>query len=1011
MSDERENYYILLEVEPTVLDWPALEQAIRSKRSRWSDAKAKNPSPRQRRKAEQNLALLPDIERVLKDETLRKAEARQAVERLKKLRQQQLEGLRGDLALLLTGKKYLLQSELEKLIRKYEKENLTEAQIRAEITAEVREVGDDGSSPKVKPLDSTVHKNIEEELASLKCADLYAFLGMSRQAGRKGLLEKADAISAEVSLSAKKTPEISSKQALVGHCKVVFASDEARQSYDLAMAEAGLQRVTEQIDLLGADTIDPQTFQRLVQVGMESGATAPQAEKHIKQTAKKRGKAVEVPSQYAATLRQCGHCGVLNQVQDDNCRKCGEKLIVTCPMSSCGAKTPSTHPRCTACGFPLGDLPEIGRELTRARNRLAVGEAEEACRLLAAFQRDRLPGHPNYPPLQTLLKEAAEAERQLGEAAAQLRQLLRERRMEEAERMLGKLPATARQLPQVEKTKAEVEKAFRQAEQSYQAALAAERQGKFDEAFGHCSAALASVQDHSQVRRLMAKYPPEPPGKLAAKGGRTIRLTWTPSRSPGALEYKVVRREGGPPRTAADGQLVGTTSADRMDDQTAEPGASYHYAVFTVRGGCDSPPAYTGPHMGVADVGELAAKAGDGVVSLSWEAPPRTVEVQVWRAEGRAPQERSGPRLGNVRSGGVTDNAVVNGKTYGYLVSAVYRREDGVLAAAPGLTVLTTPECPPRPVRTLAAQRKGNQVSLSWEPPRRGTVEIYRLAQDPGLPCGEQQDVNQLAARGVKVPALTDHSAKDELRGERQVFYLPVTVAGSVGVVGQGCCVTVIDEVEDLRVTVREPYALLKWRWPPQTKFCRVALRTDQYATGPDDAAAVKDKVFLSVYESKGGCYMPLPTQAHALYITVHAGISVGEEEVFAAGASAGARATLNVRGKVRGTCEVIYEIKCSRSWFSSSGRGELLLSAGDRQVTLPALCLVAKVRTVPLHAQDGKVLRSYEKGLTIRPGEVLRQDFEPAAASPHSLVKLFPADPADAEWLKLVPKKARMEI
>jgi hypothetical protein len=304
-----------------------------------------------------------------------------------------------------------------------------------------------------------------------------------------------------------------------------------------------------------------------------------------------------------------------------------------------------------------------------------------------------------------------------------------------------------------------------------------------------------------------------------------------------------------------------------------------------------------------------------------------------------------------------------------------------------------------------------------------GTVEIYRTLREPKLLVGKEIDINTSAELGEKVPIISSQTAKDDLRGTRLVYYLPVTVQGSIGVIGESCYVTAVDDVSRLRGSISGTNLLLKWVWPANTKRCRVLMRTDRFARGAEDPQAQKEEVLLSVYESKGGYYTSIPHGATEVFVSVHSGVAVGEKLIYAAGSSASARQRIGVASQQQDGAPRVttlrYRIVAPAAWLKwlavvglkKDRPHRVILSDAAHNITLPALLVVSKHRLVPRNAADGDVLATFAAGTEVKPGETITLEFSAGALAPNTLARLFPADAADADWLKLEPLTPRMDI
>ncbi len=1008
MDAERENFYILLDLDPSVDDLGKIEDAIRSKRNQWAKDKSTSPSQKRKRQAEQNLPLLPEIERVMRDPELRRKESEKAVESRKATRQEGLEKLRDDIRFLIGGAARLLKKDFDKLVKQYASLGFTEDDIRREIPVEIR-AEEVAPEAKAKALDPTTLKDIEENLDALHCDSLYQFLGLGRGAGCRDLLDKADEEYKQIILDSNKA-RIAPKQDLVAHCKRIFRSEETRLAYDQSLQEKGLRKIDDKFAVLGRNTLDSTTVQLLVQIGTKSGVTEARCLEYIRDIAKKRGMIPDPSATSGEERPQCGYCKTLNQPKDEKCHECGQPLQVICPMPKCRTKTPSIHPRCTGCGFPIRDFPEIQRRLARAGAYLDSGDLGAADKEAQVIRRECLPQHPQYPLLEELVASISKQQRSRTEVMGRLRKLVDDSLMEEASRLLVALKGAGPISGDLSALQDKIGKALTQAEQDYKAAIDADTRGRRDDAFSHCCRALAVVHDYRPARQLMAKFPPEAPSNLEASAERIISLSWKPSPSQGALEYRIVRKEGARPSSPADGQSLAVATANRFDDTTAEPGATYYYAVVTVRAGVESTCCLTGPLMSVADVADLSSKAGDKCVEISWQLPKRAGAVEVWRQNGIAPTKRGqGDRIDQARRTGITDHNVTNGVSYGYLVVAVFRAADGSPRASRGVSFIVRPESPALPLMDLTARRNASQVLLHWQPPSHGTVEVYRFAGEPTLKIGQQCDMDAVSSLGKKLSVKDRQSAEDELHGETIVYYLPVTVTGSIGVIGRGLYVTTVDDIADLKITFKDTMMLAKWKWPRDCRKCRVVTRSDQFATGPEDAQASGEDCLLSVYETKGGFYASVPLRVRELFITVYAAVSVADQVIYASG-SESARRRVALQGGGHKRCELRYHISLHTALLTRQKAVHVTIASGSEPIVLPELCVVAKSRTVPTSTKDGRAIASFPGGQTLKPGQKVTFTCLPGPLPKDTLARLFTVN-READWLILVPEKPRMEI
>ena len=255
---ERPNFYTILELDPSISDWPTIDKAIQTKRRTWSLQKNQG-SPTARRKAEQYIRFIPDMETVFKDSTLRKEEAKAALAEQKKERKAQLSKLdelikmlhntsvtEGDIKLLVnkTGKVFTVK-EVEARLKRH---GIQHHQERAE------------TAPKARPkLEASTAKRIRDALTVLKLNSLYEFVnldhkpGLTSRSSAKALYDRADTIYKEISRTGKTDSESTTRQLLAGEGQAVFKSEQEKERYDNTLAGEVLLSLNDLLDIAGRD--------------------------------------------------------------------------------------------------------------------------------------------------------------------------------------------------------------------------------------------------------------------------------------------------------------------------------------------------------------------------------------------------------------------------------------------------------------------------------------------------------------------------------------------------------------------------------------------------------------------------------------------------------------------------------------------------------------------------------------------------------------------------------------
>lgn len=223
--------------------------------------------------------------------------------------------------------------------------------------------------------------------------------------------------------------------------------------------------------------------------------------------------------------------------------------------------------------------------------------------------------------------------------------------------------------------------------------------------------------------------PPAAPAEFRATAevGR-IRLGWSPV--PGAEGYHIRRGEF-PLEALAP---LATVAQPALDDDTAEPGTPYHYAVSAFNAGGDGPLS-DGVHA-TAKTAPPAAPAGlkgtgaGGRARLEWPETERATGYILRRASDPA-----GPfeAVAHLHETSFRDDHAAPGATWHYSVTAV--NEGG--ESPPSAAVAVVPVAPPPPPAGLRAAASGGQVALTWEPAPAAERYVVRRAPEDDGPWSE----------------------------------------------------------------------------------------------------------------------------------------------------------------------------------------------------------------------------------------------------------------------------------
>jgi len=249
MSAQRRNFYELLELDPSIEDWPAIEEHIRKKRNEWSSkAGRKNKAGR---RANDNLKELEkrreEIEEVFRNDDARRKEAKDFEDRQEARRAESRRELDGIIASLAQAGGVYAETQFEQVVKKFE--GVFHAE---EIRRGFEEAGLELEAGPPIWTDASTAKKIRRHLDYLGLKDLYAFLGADRQCSAENLLRKAEEIYQRNRDNDKTDSKASEENQLAGDCRNVFKNEEEKSKYDTWIEVEPLCDLDSTIELLGS---------------------------------------------------------------------------------------------------------------------------------------------------------------------------------------------------------------------------------------------------------------------------------------------------------------------------------------------------------------------------------------------------------------------------------------------------------------------------------------------------------------------------------------------------------------------------------------------------------------------------------------------------------------------------------------------------------------------------------------------------------------------------------------
>jgi class 3 adenylate cyclase len=348
------DYFERYDLALTVSDPKEIETAIATVHAYWNKSK-------QNIRFNRLLSVLlareeqQDARRNLLDSEARKAVRELVGAERKKIREKRFAALDRSIEVI-ASKGYIGPGELNDLVARFQRDSLTEDEIKSRVRVPIRESS--VRPPISEGLPRLTREQIRSSLAVLQKRDLYDFLGIDRGCSKERLAESLR--KRELEWRQKKSDfNLTAANLLLGLIKThMIDSDPAK--YDAALAYEALEVLRPEVRLAAGDKlITKAEFKQLLRVALSHGLARGTAAEYILTLAREYSAAVEWFID--EDVVHCANClaQVLLKTKAESCTTCGAGLWANCPK--CSARVPVDDPACSKCGFKMGMFVESTR--------------------------------------------------------------------------------------------------------------------------------------------------------------------------------------------------------------------------------------------------------------------------------------------------------------------------------------------------------------------------------------------------------------------------------------------------------------------------------------------------------------------------------------------------------------------------------------------------------------------------------------------------------------------------
>lgn len=952
MSENRDNYYILLELpfNPPEQNMEVIQKAIEKKRQQWSKDQL---VAFKKAKASAYLELLPDITAVMTDPDKRTQEAKAA----KQISEGKIKELDMKLKLYSSKGDQLSANDLKRLTKIYTPYGFTEDFIRKRFAGIVG-IPDDRNTEKL--LKEVISKqqadNIRSYLRQLGTpyATVYEFLGLSASSSRAAVVEKAQQLKKKILESGTKNGMTAAQQSLAGLIIEIFKDDAGKRRYDNFASITRYGKVNDAVDELARsnkNTIDSKMKEALIETCQSeyNGVSLSDASLYIDNYC--------TFMQYRLTGNtvRCAHCNVEYPAGTETCPKCGRHIVIICPK--CGRQNDNITKVCQ-CGFNLEQIEPVTVALAKAREAFASKKYEQIEPLLVTPRTY----WPDNPDLKKLEGDISLLKKQFSDLVTKISEQMRETNYYTAKKLIdeGRSSGFTVGNPQTgmfvidEALEGKVKQKIEEVEKQ----LDLVRTMAPDQAFETLIALSSQVGDCPALQQQLSKYPPEPVLSIQSsiKDGN-VSITWKPSQSRGNLEYVLIRRENVYPNGTntrdPSGREIYRGQDTTFTDSGLKDSVVYCYCVVTVRAGVESGPARLEPPVVLVDnVSDVKARGGDGIISLAWKRPASVSQIRLWTycGDSQPSSESDYAPFPSKRLDGETVTGLRNGERCWIRIEAVHTISGKSYASQP-LVLSAVPEKPASPMTNFQVHYADERFRASWDESEWDAI-LFHAAEKPDYAVGAVYDLDDIQSRFKKIEiSLRSRTEADfTISFTGNCYIIPGLIRASNVVLGTAVCVSNVPPMKnpttDINAGATELY--VNFDWPKKVDHALLLYRPDRYPDSPEDSAARRVEVNRRQYDMDAGIIIRNPEKG-TFYAAVYSWVESEGGRVYSDG--------LQFMMENEPQRTVYYSVRCVTSGFFSKKKKLTVTLKSDGEFHFPPFVIVGRTGLVPGSRDKGSDL------------------------------------------------------
>jgi hypothetical protein len=340
MSDHRENYFILLDIDPYA-PWSddEFKKILQKNQTKWSNER----NPKKRKIYTGYLEQIAQIQEIMGNPNLRTQEAENA--RIEQAAQEDetKDKILNSIYLLNAGKRYITEKEIKNFLKKFGNYNyVDEAYIKnllVEKNISIQNQNDQEEEQEILELSPKIIERIDQNLMIVSKDNLYDFLGAKTTENCDQL--KTIAKNKYNQLQGQGTTDnvFTASKELASEAQQILGNENERLKYDNYLQEKPYKFLEEDINVIAQsdqeNILYPAQYTELLNKAKLNKLDIIAAKKYLKKYARKNSLTIIEPSEEEVKTKpssepkkSCADCGTLNSLTEEFCINCGASFKV-----------------------------------------------------------------------------------------------------------------------------------------------------------------------------------------------------------------------------------------------------------------------------------------------------------------------------------------------------------------------------------------------------------------------------------------------------------------------------------------------------------------------------------------------------------------------------------------------------------------------------------------------------------------------------------------------------------